>query len=203
MIFVVYYNNPYIFLNTKLYMKFIDKRDEIESELRKMPSFSKVSFLDGILKSDATIDVKRFVYLKLAQVYGDIGMNKEASRNIHKAAEKAMNLNDKAEILKAEIEFLIKSEDYEGVSDVFRRIVNLGGDSGATKVMIKEMFNAKARQMMDKGNKNKAVDAYEKMLGYVSEAEDEIMIKEILLTLYRDTGKIQDYNLLKAQFEKD
>jgi len=183
-------------------MKFLDKRDEIENELRKFPAFSKISYLDRVLKSESTLDVKRFCHLKLAHIYGDLGMNKEASRNIHKAVELAINLKDKAEILKAEIEFLIKSGEYDEVIDAFRRIINLGGDSFETKTMIKEMFMKKAEDMMDKGSKNSAVELYEKALGYTSKAEEEIDIKERLLVLYKDTGRFQDYRLLKAQFEK-
>ena len=70
------------------------------------------------------------------------------------------------------------------------------------KNFIKEIYMRKADDFFQKGQKNKALESYERVLSFVTKAEDEIEIKLKLLGLYKSAGKMQDYALMKAQFEK-
>ena len=179
--------------------KTITKR-EIDEKLKVSGDYVKMDFLSACLKKQMDFDTKKFVLLKLAEVYEQRKMFSEAGKMIRAAAEINSTYDGKmSDFIKAG-ELFIKGANFDDGDNSF--IKALGSATELQKAMVKnarkEAYKAKAKEFLDREKRSSALVAYEKLLNLDLNPVEKREVQSNLLMIYEKLGKIKEYYNLKA-----
>jgi len=169
---------------------------EIEAKLKIVGGdMIKIEYLENCTKQPLPNDVKRFCFLKLAELYASKLMFKPAAKNMDFAGECATTYKDKVTYFMKEIEYLMKDEDYLFIDKAFRKALacTTTSEKKFLEAQLKKAFINRAEEYEKKGKRNAAIKVYEKFceMHYTTQDErKEIMIK--LADLYSKTGKVRE-----------
>jgi len=175
------------------------EKKEIEDKLKLLSPFLKLEFLEKKLKQTETFDVKRFIHLKLAELYEEKRMFIEAARNIENAADIAITFREKREEYMKCLKIYIKAGDFQKTDIVFAKALSCGNEEEKKKMKEerKEYLREEAERLEKEGKNNNALKVYEVLFRILNE-EEKIKLKEKLIFLYEKLGKIREANSLKG-----
>jgi len=165
-------------------------KSDIEKEIAGKGTFVQIDHLTRFLKEPLTMDMKKFVYLKLAEVYERINMFKDAAKMYDSMAGLSMTFVEKIKHHVKSLEAYIRGADIVGAENAMKKAV-----SEANSVQ-REDINQQALRMykeqaalFEKNNKRgSAVQLYEKLMEMrISELERK-EIREKLQGLYEKLG---------------
>jgi tetratricopeptide (TPR) repeat protein len=169
---------------------------EIEAKIKIVGGdMIKIEYLENCTKQPLANDVKRFCFLKLAELYASKLMFKPAAKNMDFAGECATTYKDKVGYFMKEIEYLMKDEDYLFIDKAFKKALNCATTSEKKLLegQLKKAFITRAEEYEKRGKRNAAIKIYEKFceMHYTTQDErKEIMAK--LADLYSKTGKVKE-----------
>jgi len=140
-------------------------------------------------------DTRRFVHIKLADLFSGKGMHSQAAQNLSAAAECAVTYKDKAQLFMSETLMWIKHGDYYKADDSFKKALACS-NSKEKEVLMKQLkeYYFEAAEKFEKANKNNsAIKIYEKLgvLPFITQEEKE-KINSRLIRLYNRVGKIRE-----------
>lgn len=172
------------------------KKEDIENKLKTMGGdMLKIEYLENCLKQNQTIDVRKFLHLKVAELYERRLMLNEAAKNIDAAAEISVTFREKIDFYKRGIELHIKHGSYDAADEQFRKalVASNTKEKEELKKFIKDIYFKRANELESMQRNNNAIKIYERLLvfGFVSE-EEKKEINAKLAVLYRRVGKIQE-----------
>jgi tetratricopeptide (TPR) repeat protein len=172
---------------------------EIEEALKGKGDFVKVDYLERFLKEHPPIDIRKFVFLKLAEVYGNRGMYVEAAKSYENAATASLIFSEKIEFHTKECQNYIKSGDFVKADQALKKAMV---EANATQrneiyIMIKEFYRRQAESYEKSLKRNHAVRIYEKLLLMRISDIEKRDIKEKLRGLYDKLGRIKDMGKLR------
>lgn len=179
------------------------KKEEIEAKLNTMSDFVKMEYLESCLKTLPDINVARFCYKKLAELYEKKIMYQEAAKYMAKFGESCVGTREKIEAIIKEAELLIKAGQYDPAIYLYKKAMGLADTAGKFEIKRRMIeFYRKEAELMEKSNRsNAALKIYEKIINYVVDM-DKRDIKIKMLKLYQNLGKITEYIKLKAELDK-
>lgn len=171
-------------------------KKEIETLLQDKGEFIQIDYLNRFLNESLSLDNKKFVFLKLAQLYKKLKMPEKAAREYRNAAMVSITFSDKINFIVEEAKMHILSGNFEKVDDAKKRAI-----SQANSVQKKEIIEKINEAYIDQAK------IYEKDLKKVHEAKiyEKIIkepslndikkkeIKERLFFLYDKLGKRKPY----------
>jgi len=169
---------------------------EIEAKMKLVGGdMVKIEYLENCTKQPLANDVKRFCYLKLAELYASKLMFKTAAKNMDLAGECATTYKDKVSYFMKEIEYLMKDEDYLFIEKAFKKALNCTttSEKKALEAQLKKAFINRAEEYEKRGKRNAAIKVYEKFceMHYTTQDEKkEVMAR--LADLYSKTGKVRE-----------
>jgi len=176
-------------------------KKEIENFLKGKGDFVQLSHLEIFLKKDLPLDTKKFVYLKIAEIYEKKSMFTEAAKICHNLAIISVAFSEKIKYHIKEAELYVKAGMFSRVDEAMRKAMN---DANATEkaeilITIKNFYKRQAEQYIKEHRRNNAAKIYEKLLEMnISEIERK-EIKENLLKIYEKIGKLREYYDLKRE----
>jgi len=169
---------------------------EIEAKIKIVGGdMIKIEYLENCTKQSLPNDIKRFCFLKLAELYASKLMFKPAAKNMDFAGECATTYKDKVNYFMKEIEYLMKDEDYLFIEKAFKKA--LGASTTSEKKLLeaqlKKAFINRAEEYEKRGRRNAAIKVYEKFCEMHSTTQEEkAEIMKRLADLYSKTGKIRE-----------
>lgn len=175
-------------------------KKQIEDELRGKGDFVQINYLNRFLGKDLSIDMRRFVYLKLGEIYDKLGMQGDRAKMFSHIAELSITFSDKIDNHLKEAEAYIK----EGLFDNAERAVKKAmmhansGQKAEINFLVKDFYKRQAEVYEKEGKRNHAVKIYEKLIPMVYSEVDKEEIKEKLMELYKGLGMMKEYYLLKG-----
>jgi tetratricopeptide (TPR) repeat protein len=179
------------------------KREEIEAKVNTMSDFLKMEYLESCVRSNPDINVCKYCYKRLSELYENKIMYSEAVKYIAKFEELCVGSKEKITAVVKEAELLIKSGQYDPADYLYKKAMALSDTPGKFEIkrnMI-EFYKKEATNFELSGKSTGALKIYEKLVHYVADAErDEVRKK--MLRLYQNLGKIKDYIRLKTELEK-
>lgn len=173
---------------------------EVEEGLKNKGDFVKIDFLNKCLRNSDTADVKRFILLKLADIYVQKGFLVDAAKHIDSAAEMAVTYKDKIELYMKESEMYVKLGQFDMADGIFRKAL-LQGTLKEKEAMQEKYFNfyvIEAAKYERDMKQRKAAEYYEKLYSMPQTDEKRKQMKEKLVGLYSKLGRIRDSNRLAA-----
>ena len=176
-------------------------REEIERELVGKGDYVLIDNITRFLKENVPQDTKRFVFLKLVDIYEKRNMFFEAADIYKKLSEIAMSSSDRVDYLLKEAQCYIKSGIFEKADVAISRIPEDVKQAERNRIMlyIAEAYKKQAEVYEKERRRSKAGKTYEKLLTMnISEGEKE-RIRKKLSGLYNELGMIDEYMKLKGK----
>jgi tetratricopeptide (TPR) repeat protein len=169
-------------------------REAIESKLKTIGGdMLKLEYLENILKSNQTFDIKKFSHMKLADIYEKRLMLGEAAKNIDAAAEISPTFKEKIDLYKKSIEINVKHGSYDVAENSLKKAITNASiqEKEQLKKHFKDICLKRASELEAMQRNNNAIKIYERLLplSFVSDAEKQ-QINSKLAVLYRKVGKI-------------
>lgn len=174
-------------------------KSEIEEQLAGKGNFIQIDYLTRFLKEPLTMDMKKFVFLKLAELYEKISMLKEAAKNYDNAAMVSILFSEKINHYMKEAELYIKADDFEKSDRAMKKAMSQANSTEKNEIYItvKDFYKRQAEAYEKNLKRAHAARFYEKLLEMkISELERK-EIKEKLLEIYDKLGKRKEYLVLK------
>ena len=97
---------------------------EIDGELADKGDFVQIDYLTRFLNEPLTMDMKKFVFLKLAELYEKINMLEEAAKNHNSAALISIPFSEKIKHYIKEAELYIRTGDFEKADEARKKAMS-------------------------------------------------------------------------------
>lgn len=177
------------------------QKHEIEQELEGRGSFIQIDYLNQFLKEPLAMDMKKFVYLKLAGLYEKINMLVEAARMNENAGIISIAFTEKIKHYVKETELYIRAGSFDRADEALRKAMGQANSIEKENVYatIKDFYKRQAEIYEKEMKRNHAVRIYEKLLEIKISDIERKEIKERLLVLYEKLGKRKEYHFLEER----
>ena len=166
-------------------------KSEIEEELAGKGDFVQIDYLTRFLKEPLTMDMKKFVFLKLAVLYEKITMLEEAAKNYDSAAMVSILFSEKINHHIKEAELYIKADDFEKSGGAMKKAMAQANSTEKDEIYlaIKDFYKQQAEAYEKNLKRASAARVYEKLLEMKISDSEKKEIKEKLLEIYDKLGK--------------
>ncbi|MDO8509131.1 MAG: hypothetical protein Q7S27_05610 [Nanoarchaeota archaeon] len=176
-------------------------RREIDDKLKSLGNYVKIDYLLNCLKQPIDFDTKRYVLVKLAELYKEKKMFLESGKMMQNAAP--INTTNRAMISDHifSAEMFVKAGNFNYADIAFEKALSCAGDNQRFEIkQIKiDMYKSQAENYLKNDKRNNAVNAFEKLIELNLAPSERKEVQDKLLSLYDRLGKIKEYyNLKKA-----
>jgi len=174
-------------------------KKEVEQELEGKGEYVQIDYLSKFLKEQLTIDLKKFVFLKLASLYEKVMMFSEAGRMYDSAASISIAFTEKINNYLKELECYVKIGAFDRVEFAMKKALGEANSREAEEIYatVKQFYREKAKSLESEMKKNHAARYYEKMLELRISEQERKETREKLMELYKELGKTHEYMLLE------
>lgn len=152
----------------------------------------KIEYLESALKNNLPLEVKKYVYIKLSELYVKRLMVGVAARNMESAAEVALNFKEKKELYLKQVELLVKNLSFDEADKAIKKassFANTRAEKEDLNARYINIFAVRALELEKTQNMKKASEVYER-LAYLQ--PENLDIKKKLAVLYNRLGKIKE-----------
>ena len=174
-------------------------KSEIEGELADKGDFVQIDYLTRFLNEPLTMDMKKFVFIKLAELYEKIGMLKEAAKNYDNAAMISIPFSEKINHYMKEAGLYIKADDFEKADEAMKKAMSQANSVEKNEIYftIKDFYKKEAEAYERNLKRAHAARVYEKLLEMKISDSERKEIREKLMEIYDKLGKTKEYLVLK------
>lgn len=174
-------------------------KKEIDAKLASVGDYVKIDYLNRCLKQSLDFDTRKFVLIRLGEIYGQRGMYLEAAKMITSGAEINTTFQAKINDYTMAAGFFIKSGAFDEADNAFNKAVACcsGLQKESIKTKRKELYFSQAKEYLRKDKRNRARLTFEKLLTLELSPEEKREVQSSLLSLYERLGKVKDYYTLK------
>ncbi len=176
-------------------------KSQIESEISGKGDFVKIDYLTRFLKKPISMDLKRFIFLNLAEIYDRIGMVNESAKNYGNAGLISITFSDKMNYFVKEAEMYIKSGDLELSEKAMKKAMNEANSVEKREIYltVKNFLKNQAESYEKELKRGNAVKIYEKLLQMKVEEDEKKKFMEKLFDLYDKLNMRKEYLALKER----
>lgn len=168
---------------------------EIERELKNQGDYVQIDNITRFLKQNPPLDIKKFLYANLIEIYNRRKMFGEAAETCGRLAELMLNDEEKSGCLKKEIEFYIKAGLFEKADATLRIALSTikSNEKPKLNLQIKEFYKQQAENYEKEKRRSMAVKTYEKILTMDISNSEKKEVEEKLSRLYKELGMVENY----------
>jgi len=178
-------------------------KSQIEEVLREKGDFVKIDHLTKFLREELTLDMKKFVCLKLAEIYERVSMLDNAATMFHNVSLVSIAYTEKIKHHLKEAQLYIKARNFEKADEAMKKAMNQANASQKAEIVfeIKRFYKRQAEVYESELKRNNATKVYERLLQMNLSEQEKQEIKEKLLDLYEKLGRFKDVEMLKRGME--
>lgn len=167
--------------------------EEIERKLSIVGGdMLKIEYLENALKKDLPLEVRKYVHIKLSDLYVKRLMYGEAARKMGGAGELSQKFKEKKELFMKQVQLLIKNLNFDEAEKAYTKanqFANTVTEKAELRIQLEEIYKNKASELEKIQNNKKASYLYEKLLALEPGNQQ---IKQKLLSLYSRIGKVKE-----------
>jgi len=163
---------------------------------------TKMEYLESALKlSDVSMDVKKFAYLMLTDLYEKRLMFDKAAKVMCAKAGYDITFREKIDSYLRAAELYAKSGNILLAEDMFLRATREGNSEQQAKVALarKNIYFSVANEMEKRARMANAVKFYEHLLTLKLDELEKSLIKKKLLEYYKKVGRFNDARMVEAR----
>lgn len=162
----------------------------------------KMEYLESVLKvSDIFMDVRKFAYTMLAELYEKRLMPDKAAKIMSTKANYDMTFREKIESYLRAAELYAKSGNILLADDMFVRASREGNAEQQAKIALarKNIFLTVANDFEKKSRMAHAVKFYEHLLIFKLDDLEKSLIKKKLLDYYKKVGRFNEARIIESK----
>jgi tetratricopeptide (TPR) repeat protein len=174
---------------------------DIEQALHGKGDFVQIDYLTRLLKESIPMEKKKFVFLKLGELYEKKRMMVEAARMYNNAALIAVTFTDKIKNHVKEAELYIKGGDFIMADEATKKAIKeaTGKEKDNISNTVKEFYKLQGMVYEKENRRSQAIKIYEKFLQMNITESERQEIKDKLMKLYEQTGKLKEYFAMQGK----
>ncbi len=174
-------------------------RHEVEEKLKRMGDYMRIHYLNSCLKHPFDFDTKRFVFVKLSELYENKKMFLDSAKMMMSAAPINTTFQGKMADFVRAAELFIKTENFEDADIAFDKAMACGNEREKLEIKQKKIdfYKSRALYYFDNDKRHSALLAYEKLLTFNLNESERRETQSKLLYLYEKLGKIKEYGNLR------
>lgn len=175
-------------------------KKDVEEELEGKGDFIKIDYLSRYIKGGAPVEMKKFSYLKLADLYLERRMYPSAAESFRNAAINSFTFKEKQKHFLSESGAWILSFRFDEGDKALKRALDEANKKEKEEIY-KEFTGFYAEEIEKFENMNKPghlIKLYEKFMRLKIEDEKKEKVREKLLNLYEKMGMTKEYSLLES-----
>jgi hypothetical protein len=177
-------------------------KEDIERGLEGKGDFVRLDRIDNFLKQTKSLDIRKFLLAKQAEIYEAKGMLAEAAR-IHDAlAHLSLTLSDKTNQHMKETELYVRGSMLEQADLAMKKAMTEMDERQKESVRksVIDLYLKQGSEFERSQRRAQAMKLYEKMLTmHYASAGDKETANKRLLNLYEQTGKVREFFNLKGK----
>jgi len=174
-------------------------KPELEAELSGKGAYVQIDILNRFLRLMPPHEMRKFAWEKLAKVYMEQRMFRDASQAYQSIAVNSTTFREKSGNYILCAKALIEGGFFEDAERALKRALGEANIEQKKEVMkeIKNFYKELGNDLVMKDKRNKATIYYEKFLKQNEVAEDErVAVKEKLKVIYESLGKVSEIKWL-------
>lgn len=163
---------------------------------------TKMEYLESVLKvSDITMDVKKFVFMNLADLYDKRNMFDKAAKAMYAKAGYDVTFREKVDSYLKAGEYAAKSGNLMTADDMFLRASREGNSEQQVRVSLarKNIYLAIANDLEKKGRMSNATKFYEHLLTMKLDDLEKSLIKKKLYEYYKRMGRFNEARMVESK----
>ena len=176
------------------------RKNEIEEILEGRGDFIKIDYLTRYLKEMPPIEMRKFAYIKLAEIYLGKKMYDSAASMYRSAAINSVTFREKQKqfLMEAKAEILWGKFDESDRS--LKRALGEANSREKKEIYQKivEFYKEQGEKSENLGKHGQTTKIYEKLIRMKINDSDREEITNKLLNLYEKLGKTKEYAFLKG-----
>lgn len=179
-------------------------KSEIEQFLKGKGDFVQIDHLGRFLKEQIAMETKKFVFLKLADLYEKARMMNEAAKMYSNAADISIPFVEKIKNYMKETELYVKVGAFDKADQAMKKALSQTNSREREDiyVSVKMFYKEQAKVCEVELRRNQAARFYEKILEMKISEQERIETREKLLELYKRLGKLHEYQVLEKGIQK-
>lgn len=176
-------------------------KSEIEKEIVGKGTFVQVDWLVRFLKEPLTMEMKKFIFQKLADTYEKINMCKEAGKMYDNMANLSITFVEKIRYYMREVEMYVRGGDVNESEEAMKKALSQANSVQRDEIYRQVVdFYKRQGDVYDKSMKRAyAVQIYEKLLQMRINDMDRKEVKDKLLLLYEKLGRRKEFHALERR----
>ncbi len=182
----------------------VNRRD-IEAKLVNTGDYVKMDYLSACLKKSLDFDTKKFVLLKLSEIYESRKMYLEAGKLLRIAAEINTTFGGKMQDFMKSSDHYIKGGNFDEAEISYAKALACASEKQKEQLRMrrKEAYKTYAQKCISKNKRKRAMEAYQQYLSISELTQQERKeAQALLLGLYEKLGKIVEYGSLKRMMSQ-
>jgi len=181
-----------------LLAKDVHKQD-IEKFLEGKGDFVKIDHLERYLKLMPPIEMRKFAYLKLAEIYLGRNMFSSAAEAFKIAAVNSVTFREKQENFLQEAKAFVSDLKLDEADKALKRALDEGNNKEKESIYSEfiRYFNKEIEKQERQNKPGHLTKLYEKFLRLKVTDEEKENVKEKLVKIYDKLGKVKEARILR------
>lgn len=169
-------------------------KTEIEKDIQGKGNFVQIDHLTRFLKEPVAMETKKFIFLKLEELYEKAKILGDAAKMYENAADLGMTFSEKIGYYIKETELHIKMGAFDRAEITMKKALSQANIREKDDIInsVKRFYQEQAQASEKGAKRNQAARLYEKILEFRISDQERKEIKEKLLELYRALGKVRE-----------
>lgn len=174
-------------------------RRDVDAKLASVGDYVKMDYLQACLRKNMDFDTKKFVLIKLAEIYESRRMFLEAGKLIRNAADINTTFDGKIKDFVKSAELFIKASRYDESDVSFGKAIAIANERQKQEIKAskKQFIKNHAQEYLKRDKRKLAMDAYEKLVTLDLTPSEKADAQKVLLDLYQKLGKVREYGILR------
>jgi len=176
-------------------------KSDMENVLNEKGEFIQIDIINKFLDSSSGLkrDTKKFLFLRLAEIYERRLMISEAAKMYDNLGILVISYFEKIKYFLKEAKLLISKGEFNRAEEAMKKAITQASSVERENIYfeVKHFYKEQAREHEEKMRRAHAVRIYEKLLEMRLDSLERKEIKEKLLGLYDKLGEIRKYESLK------
>jgi tetratricopeptide (TPR) repeat protein len=168
---------------------------EIEKELSNQGDYVQIDNITRFMKENVPTDIKRFVSLKLVEIYERRAMFADAAMIYEKLVEISVLRTDKVNYYTKAAECYIKAGFFDKSDLAVKKAISEATAVEKTKLTnsIRDFYKNQAQIYENERRRDRAAKTYEKMLTLTYSDAEKKEINQKLSVIYKSLGRVEQY----------
>jgi tetratricopeptide (TPR) repeat protein len=173
---------------------------EVEKELSGRAEFTKIDMLERYLKLMPPLEMRKFAYLKLAEIYLGRRMFSDAAKAFSGAAVNCLTFREKVECLMQEAKAYVTSGDFDSADKALKKALVETEERNRRKVYDEMIsyYKKEAERNEKEGKIGQASKIYEKIIKMKITDQEKEEVKLKLEKIYERLGKVKELRFLRG-----